>query len=55
MYEDTFEASRGAEGLVCDCKRNRLWVRFPLEENKYLLFSSSCSDGEVACGVEFHH
>ena len=23
---------------VCDCKRGRLWFRFPLEEMKYLIF-----------------
>ena len=33
------EASRGAVAEVSDSKRNRLWVRFPFEEIKYLIFS----------------
>ena len=32
-------ASYGAGSEVCDCKRDRLWVRFPIEEMKYLIFS----------------
>ena len=26
-------------GTKCDCKRDKLWVRFPLERMKYLIFS----------------
>ena len=33
------QASRGAGAQACDCKRDRLWVRFALEEMKYLIFS----------------
>ena len=37
------EARRGAGVQACDCKRDRLWVRFAPEElyivNKYLTFS----------------
>ena len=32
------EASRGAGVQTCDCKRKRLWVRFPLEEMNFLIF-----------------
>ena len=28
-------------GTKCDCKRDKLWVRFPLEEMKYLIFPFS--------------
>ena len=31
------DVSRGAEPQ-CDCKRDKLWVRLPLEEIKYLIF-----------------
>ena len=33
------EASRGTVAQACDCKRDRLWARFPFEEVKYLIFS----------------
>ena len=43
--KETFEVSRGAGAQVCarqsracDCKRDWLWVRSPLEETKYLKF-----------------
>ena len=36
MFENT---SRGAEAQACDCKKDRLWVLFPLEEIKYLISS----------------
>ena len=31
------EASRGAGAQVCDCERDRLWIRFLCEEMKYLI------------------
>ena len=34
MYQFCVEAGYGAEA-----QRNRLWVRFPIEEIKYLLFA----------------
>ena len=43
--------SRGAV-QSCDRKRDRLWVRFPPEEIKYLIFSFLCSDVEAKRGVE---
>ena len=39
----------------CDYKRDRLWVRFLLEEMKYFIFSFLRSSVEVKRGVEFHH
>ena len=44
-----------AQGQACDCKRNRLWVRFPLEKIKYLMFSFLNSDDETERGVEVRH
>ena len=35
------ETSRDAEVKVCDCKRDKLRVRFPLEEIKFNIFFSS--------------
>ena len=49
------EASRGTRGQACDCKRDRLWIRFPLEEIKYLMFSFHCSGVEAKCDVDFRH
>ena len=31
------DVSRGAGAQACDCKRDRLWVRFRLEDIKYLI------------------
>ena len=28
---------------ACDYRRGRLWIRFPLEDMKYLIFSFPCS------------
>ena len=42
------EAIRGAGAQACNCKRDRLWLHFPLEETKYLIFP--CSGKR---GVEF--
>ena len=39
---------------MCDCKRDRLWVRFPLKEMKYLIFSIPRSSNEIKRDVEFH-
>ena len=33
------EASRGTKAQTCGCKCDRLWLRFPLEEIKYFVFS----------------
>ena len=33
------EASSGAGRGVSEYKHDRLWVRFPLQEKKYLIFS----------------
>ena len=35
MYASHKNASGGAWAQACDCKRDWLWVRFPLEEMKY--------------------
>ena len=46
-------SSEGAQ--VCDSKRDRLWVRFPLEDMKYLftfIFSFLRSGVEAKRGVE---
>ena len=43
---------------MCDCKHDGLWVRFQLEEMKYLfkfIFSFLRSGGEVKRGVEFRY
>ena len=45
--------SRGAQ--ACDCKRDRLWVQFPLEEMKYLTLSFPRSGNELKRDVEFRH
>ena len=48
------EACRGAEALY-DCKRNGLWVRFPLEEIIYLIFSFLRSGNEAKRGVNVRY
>ena len=53
-----FQASRGEEAQVCDCKRNWLWVQSPLKEINYLfkcIFSFFRSGVEAKRGVEFRH
>ena len=43
---------------MCDCKRDWLWVRSPLEEMKYLftfVFSFLRSGAETVREVEFRH
>ena len=50
--------SCGAGAQACDCKRNRLWVRFPLDEMKHLfkfIFSFLRSGVEAKRGIEFRH
>ena len=42
IYLFIIGASRGAGVQACDCKRDRLWVQFPLKEMKYLIFSLWC-------------
>ena len=39
----------------CECKRDWLWIRSPLEEMKYLTVSFLRSDDEAKRGVECHH
>ena len=41
------EAHRGAGAQACDSNRDRLWVRLPFEEIKYLLFSFLRSGNEA--------
>ena len=43
--------STGIQASVC--KRERLWVRLPLEEMQYLLFYFFRIDVKAKCGVEF--
>ena len=38
---------------MCDCQRDRLWVRFPLEEMKYLIPSLPCSSKEHGMPTDF--
>ena len=49
------DASRGAGTHACGCKRNRLRVRFPLEQMNYLIFSFLRSGAEAKRGVELRH
>ena len=49
------EASRGAGTQTCDCKLDRFWVRFPLEETKYLILSFIRSGVEAKRAVKFRH
>ena len=52
------EASRGAGAQVRDCKRHWLWVRFPIDEEKYLfkfIFSFLCPGNDAKRGIEFRH
>ena len=41
------DVSRGAKAQRYDCKRDRLWVRFPLGVMKYLIFLFDRSDKEA--------
>ena len=34
MKDYKTQSSRGAGAQACDCKRDRVWVRSPLEENE---------------------
>ena len=47
------EDSRGAGAQAWDCKRDRFWVRFPLEEMKCLIMPRSGS--EAKCSIEFRY
>ena len=42
-----FDARRGVEGKTCDCKRDKLWVRCPVVEMKFLIFSLFLSGVEA--------
>ena len=46
---------RGAETQAYDCEYDKLWIRFPLEEMKYLLFSFIGSSVEAHNGIKFRH
>ena len=48
-------ASRGSGVIACGCKREMLWVRFPLEEMKYLFFLFLRSGVETKRGFKFRH
>ena len=50
-----FETSHGVGSAKCNCKHERLWVRFPLQKNKYLIFSFHGSGVEAKRGVEFRY
>ena len=50
-----FSASFGAGAQARYCKRDRLWVRFPLNRGNHLIFLFSHSSYEVNRGVEFHN
>ena len=43
------------EAQACGCKRNRLWVRCPLEKMKYIIFSFPRSGDESKCSVKLRH
>ena len=45
------EGSLGADLQACESKRDRLWVRFPFREIKYLTFSFLRSGVEANGGV----
>lgn len=49
------DASRSAEAKTCDCKSNKLSVRFRIEELSYLMFSFSCSGNEKKRSVKLSH
>ena len=43
------------EPRTCDCKRNKLWVRFSLDKNKYLMMPPKFGEngnGSVLLGTE---
>ena len=47
--------SCGAGVQACGCKRGRLWVRFSLDEMKYLIFSFPRSAIGAKRDVEFRY
>ena len=47
-----FKASRGSVALMWNYKRDWLWVRFLLDEMKYLMFTTVSS---LQGGVNFRH
>ena len=56
IHNTPSEASRGAGAQACDYKRDWLWVRFPFEEMKYIIYISiSHSSVEVKHSIEFRH
>ena len=44
-----------AQERKCDFIRDSLWVRFPFEVLKHLIFSFLCSGVEAKCKFEFRH
>ena len=47
------DLNRGAGTQACNCKGDRLWVRFSLEEIKYFMFIFPRSGVEGNGSVEF--
>ena len=54
-YKGYVEASSGAGAQACDCNQDRIWVRSPLEEMKYFIYSVLHSGVEAKRGVYFRH
>ena len=51
-----FEVIYGSEAQVCDYKGvRRLWVLFPLEKIKYLMFSFTRFSNDAKYGVDLSH
>ena len=51
MFKFKAEASHGACIQTWNCERDKLWVRFQLEEMKYLIFAFVRFDVETKHGV----
>ena len=45
------ETSCGAGALACDYKHDRVWVRFPPEEMRYLIVLFFCCGVQVGNGI----
>ena len=50
QYKYTFGGHSWRRAQANDCKRDRLWIRFPLEDIKYFIFSFLCFIVEVKRG-----
>ena len=55
LYVILCVSSRGTGEQACNCKCDRLWVRFSTDEIKYLIFLFLRSGVEAKHGVEFRH